>query len=144
VQKRVLQQLLLLLACTHLPKVASVLIHAQTRKPSIDAGQFVFHAFSHAGHVINSLIYQYNHFCLVSFGFAETSILATNNMFTNEMCLEVLVATIVAWIGLWGLVEELLDPITDKRLRCLAYSLLLCISLLVAGMQKQVTVCGLL
>jgi len=65
-------------------------------------------------------------------------------MFTSEMCLEVLVATIVAWIGLWGLVEELLDPITDKRLRCLAYSLLLCISLLVAGMQKQVTVCGLL
>jgi len=65
-------------------------------------------------------------------------------MFTSGMCLEVLVATIVAWIGLWGLVEELLDPIEDKRLRCLAYSLLLCISLLVAGMQKQVTVCGLL
>lgn len=65
-------------------------------------------------------------------------------MFTSGMCLEVLVATIVAWIGLWGLVEELLQPITDKRLRCFAYCLLLCISLLVAAMQKQVTVCGLL
>ena len=65
-------------------------------------------------------------------------------MFTSGMCLEVLVATIVAWIGLWGLVEELLEPITDKRLRCLAYCVLLCISLIVAGLQKQVTVCALL
>jgi hypothetical protein len=40
-------------------------------------------------------------------------------MFTGGMCIEVLIATIIAWIGLWGLVEELLAPITDKRLRCL-------------------------
>jgi hypothetical protein len=65
-------------------------------------------------------------------------------MITGAMCIEVLIATIFAWIGLWGLVEEALAPITDKRLRCLAYSLLLCISLISAGVQKQVTVCGLL
>jgi hypothetical protein len=67
-----LQQLLLLLACTHLPKVASVLIHAQTRKPSINAGQFAFHTLSHAGHVINSLMS--DKFCLASFDFAKSSI----------------------------------------------------------------------
>jgi hypothetical protein len=65
-------------------------------------------------------------------------------MFTGGMCIEVLLATIIAWIGLWGLVEEILTPITDKRLRCLAYSSLLCISLISVGVQKQVTVCALL
>ncbi len=65
-------------------------------------------------------------------------------MLSGGMCLELLIATIVAWIGLWGLVEEALAPITDRGLRCVAYSMLLGIALFAVGVQKQVTVCALL
>jgi hypothetical protein len=65
-------------------------------------------------------------------------------MLSGGMCLELLIATIVAWIGLWGLVEEALVPITDRGLRCVAYCMLLGIALFAVGVQKQVTVCALL
>jgi hypothetical protein len=50
----------------------------------------------------------------------------------------------MAWVGLWGLVEEILEPITKKWHRIAAYSMLLGIAILVSTMQKTVTVCGLL
>jgi len=65
-------------------------------------------------------------------------------MIAGIMCLEVLVTTIIAWIGIWGLVDEALDNIESKRIRCCVYALLLGAALLAAGLQNQVTVCGLL
>jgi hypothetical protein len=65
-------------------------------------------------------------------------------MVAGIMCLEVLVTTIIAWIGIWGLVDESLKHIDDQRIRCGVFMLLLGGSLLSAGMQNQVTVCGLL
>jgi len=65
-------------------------------------------------------------------------------MVSGVLCIEVLIVTILSWVGLWGLVEEILEPITNKKLRCLIYCLLLCVALLCAGLQKQVTICGLL
>jgi hypothetical protein len=59
-------------------------------------------------------------------------------------CLELLVVTIIAWVGLWGLVEEILEPLTKKSHRVAAYGMLLGIAILVSTMQKTVTVCGLL
>ena len=63
-------------------------------------------------------------------------------MFSGGMCLEVLLVTIVVWIGLWGLVEEVLAPITDRALRICAYAMLLGVALFAVGVQKQVTVCA--
>jgi hypothetical protein len=65
-------------------------------------------------------------------------------MIAGIMCLEVLVTTIIAWIGIWGLVDEALDNIESKKIRCCVYALLLGAALLAAGLQNQVTVCGLL
>ena len=65
-------------------------------------------------------------------------------MFTGVMCLEVLITTIVAWIGIWGLVDETLAHIEDHKIRCVVYAMLLGAALLAAGLQNQVTVCGLL
>jgi hypothetical protein len=60
------------------------------------------------------------------------------------MCLELLIVTVIAWVGLWGLVEETLEPITKKWHRVAAYSMLLGIAILFSTLQKTVTVCGLL
>jgi hypothetical protein len=65
-------------------------------------------------------------------------------MITGVLCLEVLVTTIIAWIGIWGLVDEALTHIDDQRIRCVVYAILLGGALLAAGLQNQVTVCGLL
>ena len=60
------------------------------------------------------------------------------------MCLEVLIVTVIAWVVLWGLVEETLEPITKKWHRVAAYSMLLCSAILVSALQQTVTLCGLL
>ena len=65
-------------------------------------------------------------------------------MINGILCLEVLVTTIIAWIGIWGLVDETLSHIEDQRVRCCIYVTLLGAALLAAGLQNQVTVCGLL
>lgn len=65
-------------------------------------------------------------------------------MFSGGVCIEVLITTIVAWIGLWGLVEEALSSITAKKWKCAAYGALLGGALLVAAAQQQLTVCALL
>lgn len=59
------------------------------------------------------------------------------------LCLEVLLTTIIVWIGVAGLVGETLENIDSKKIRCCVYALLLGLGLLGAGLQNQVTVCGL-
>jgi hypothetical protein len=60
------------------------------------------------------------------------------------ICLEVLIVTVIAWVGLWGLVEEALEPIVKKWHRVAAYAILLGTAIFVATFQKTVSVCGLL
>ncbi len=62
-------------------------------------------------------------------------------MVAGIMCLEVLVTTIIVWIGIWGLVDEALENIGSKKVSCGA--LILGAALLAACLQNQVTVCGL-
>jgi hypothetical protein len=72
------------------------------------------------------------------------SIFDETGMIAGVVCLEVLVTTIIAWIGIWGLVDEALENIDSKKIRCCVYAFLLGAALLAAGLQNQVTVCGLL
>lgn len=65
-------------------------------------------------------------------------------MFSGGVCIEVLVSTIVVWIGLWGLVEEAVSTIPEKKWKCCAYGCLLCSALIIVAVQQQVTVCALL
>ena len=60
------------------------------------------------------------------------------------ICLEVLIVTVIAWVGLWGLVEEALEPIVKKWHSVAAYAILLGTAIFVATFQKTVSVCGLL
>ncbi len=65
-------------------------------------------------------------------------------MVSVVVCIEVLVATIIAWIGIWGLVDEAMSQIQEPKMRCALYASMLGASLLAAGLQNQITVCGLL
>ncbi len=65
-------------------------------------------------------------------------------MVSGVVCIELLITTIVAWVGLWGLVEEALSNITEKKWKCAAYGALLGGALLVAAAQQQLSVCALL
>jgi hypothetical protein len=65
-------------------------------------------------------------------------------MVSGVVCLEVLIATIIAWIGIWGLVDEAMCQIQEPKIRCALYASMLGASLLAAGLQNQITVCGLL
>ncbi len=60
------------------------------------------------------------------------------------MCIEVLLATIIAWVGVWGLADETVQLVESRRLRYCIYACLLGGALLVAGMQRNITVCALL
>jgi hypothetical protein len=65
-------------------------------------------------------------------------------MVSGVICLEVLIATIIAWIGIWGLVDEAMCQIQEPKIRCVLYASMLGASLLAAGLQNQITLCGLL
>jgi hypothetical protein len=43
----------------------------------------------------------------------------------TAMCLEVLLATIVAWVGVWGLVEEMVQIVDNRIILCCMYATLL-------------------
>lgn len=60
------------------------------------------------------------------------------------VCVELLFTTILAWVGLWGLVEEALSALESKQARCCVYAALLSAALLSVAVQKQLTVCALL
>ena len=60
------------------------------------------------------------------------------------ICLELLVATICAWAGLWGSLDELVQNLQSAKLRFLVYFLVLVIPLVVVTLQNRVSVCSLL
>jgi hypothetical protein len=60
------------------------------------------------------------------------------------ICLELLVATICAWAGLWGCLDELVQNLQSAKLRFLVYFLVLVIPLVVVTLQNRVSVCSLL
>lgn len=60
------------------------------------------------------------------------------------VCLEILLVTITAWIGASGIIDEAVRTVEDRRVRVLAYAILLLLALALAAFQQNVTVCGLL
>jgi hypothetical protein len=62
----------------------------------------------------------------------------------SAVCLEVLIATIIAWICIWALVDEGMCQIQDPKIRCVLYTSMLGASLPATGLQNHITVCGLL
>ena len=60
------------------------------------------------------------------------------------ICLELLVATICAWAGLWGCLDELVQNLQSAKWRFLVYFLVLVIPLVVVTLQNRVSVCSLL
>lgn len=62
----------------------------------------------------------------------------------QPVCLELLVATILAWAGLWGCVDELIRQIDKVYIRVSLYLFLCFVPLLVVTLQNHVSVCSLL
>ena len=62
----------------------------------------------------------------------------------QTVCVEVLFSTIVVWAAVWGVLEELMSDVTDKRHRILIYASLLLTTLLGARALEHVSVCALL
>lgn len=62
----------------------------------------------------------------------------------TPICLELLIATICAWAGLWGCLDELLRNIESARIRFFLYLLVLVIPLVVVTVQNHVSVCSLI
>ena len=62
----------------------------------------------------------------------------------QPVCLELLVATILAWAGLWGCVDELIRQMESVYKRVALYLLLCIVPLLVVTLQNHVSVCSLL
>jgi len=60
------------------------------------------------------------------------------------VCMEVLIATILAWIGVWGIADETVQLLESRLLRCCVYAALLLGALLLASLQPGLTVCALL
>lgn len=60
------------------------------------------------------------------------------------ICLELLVATILAWAGLWGFLDELVRNIQSTKLRVLVYLLVCVVPLIVVTVQNHVSVCSLI
>lgn len=62
----------------------------------------------------------------------------------SGICVEILMATICAWIGLWGIVDEIVHLLESHVLRCCVYAALLCGALILASLQPGLNVCALL
>lgn len=60
------------------------------------------------------------------------------------LCLEVLIATVVAWVGVWGIVDEAVGLVENKAVRCCLYAALLAGAVALAAAQRSLTVCALL
>ncbi len=73
----------------------------------------------------------------------HSCILINKDMYPG-VCVEVLVATVVAWVGVWGIADETVHLVENRRMRCCIYAALLGGALLVAGLQRSLTVCTLL
>jgi len=62
----------------------------------------------------------------------------------TPVCLELLIATIFAWAGVWGCVDEVVQNIKSARLRFLAYFIVMVTPLIIVTLQNRVSVCSLL
>ena len=61
-----------------------------------------------------------------------------------ELCLEVLVVTIIAWVGVWGIVQELVEIVESRPVRCCLYAALVVVAVVLAALQRSLSVCALL
>ena len=61
-----------------------------------------------------------------------------------KLCLEVLVVTIIAWVGVWGIVQELVEIVENRRVRCCLYAALVVVAVVLAALQRSLSVCALL
>ena len=62
----------------------------------------------------------------------------------QEVCIEVLIITIVVWACVWGVLEEALDGIKHKGIRITIYSALMASALYLAHTTAHVSMCSLL
>ena len=60
------------------------------------------------------------------------------------LCLEMPIATVVAWVGVWGLVDKAVDLVQSRAKRCCIYGALLAAAVALAAVQRTMTVCALL
>ena len=60
------------------------------------------------------------------------------------LCLEMLLATVIAWVGVWGLVDEEVELVQSRNQRCCIYAALLVGEVSLAAAQCNLTVCALL
>ena len=62
----------------------------------------------------------------------------------QTVCVEVLLSTIVVWASVWGVLDEVLNEVTDKRHRIMIYTSILLATLLGARALEHVSVCAFL
>ena len=60
------------------------------------------------------------------------------------VCVEVLIMTVIVWAAVWGILEELLEGLHDKRLRLGVFLAILLSTLFVAKEWAHLSVCALL
>jgi|Laugresubdmm15sn_1035100.scaffolds.fasta_scaffold00068_18 hypothetical protein len=60
------------------------------------------------------------------------------------LCLEMLLATVIAWVGVWGLVDEAVQLVQSRNQRCFIYAMLVIGAVALATAQRSLTVCALL
>lgn len=60
------------------------------------------------------------------------------------VCVEVLIITIIVWAAVWGMLEELLEGVHNKKHRISVYAAILLSTLFVAKQWAHVSVCKLL
>ena len=60
------------------------------------------------------------------------------------VCVEVLIMTIVVWAAVWGLLEELLNGVEEKKIRLCVYAAILLSTLFVAKEWAHISMCVLL
>ena len=60
------------------------------------------------------------------------------------VCVEVLIMTIVVWAAVWGLLEELLKGVEEKKIRLCVYAAILLSTLFVAKEWAHISMCVLL
>ena len=61
-----------------------------------------------------------------------------------ELCLEVLVVTIIAWVGVWGIVQELVEIVESRPVRCCLYAALVVVVVVLPALQRSLSVCAFL
>ncbi len=55
-----------------------------------------------------------------------------------------LLATVIVWVGVWGLVDEAVELVQSRNQRCFIYAMLVIGAVALATAQRSLTVCALL